>query len=865
MNLTLLFLISSFLIPFSSLSHAAESSVTRVVLDNGLTVLIQELPSSESVAIYACVKTGSAMEGRSLGKGLSHFVEHMLFKGTSKRPVGSIAQEVKKLGGVINASTSYDYTLYTLDLPKGLFTDGLDIISDMLINSKFDAVEMEKERKVIHGEMALYNDRPDRMLSDAVFQNVYKQHPYRHLPIGYPNLFDSITHDELLAYYKERYIPNNTVLSIAGGIKADQVLPLIKQMFKDFTPRAYVERNLPQEPIQTFKRYAEKEYKTDLIRFSLAYQGVSVLDSDLYALDVLSMALGQGGSSRLYQEVYKRKHLVEDISASNYTPQDRGVFEILGSMTKDNLNELESTVKRMITEIQQKGLKPLELAKTKRQVLAGYVFGNQTAASLASRAAVDEAMTADPNFSSRYVEMVKQVTNEDIKRVARLYLQDSRLNVTVLKPFNPAKKASSLNAVERAQISKVMLDNKITLLLHEDHRVPLISIKLMVKGGLRLEEDRLSGLSNLTGSVWSKGTTHLTEEKIDEAMDLRGGSLSSGSSLNGMAINMDILSEDADFAFDLLEDLVKNPSFSPDAIERERQNMRTALIERSDDIMSFSSRVLMETLYLTHPMRKDPLGSKEGLERIKRDDLMALYRRLMVGENMVIAVFGDINEEKVKDILTRKFGSISKGKVALPLFKEPLPDQMRVKSLTMDKEQAVLMIAFQAPSLADHDRAGMEIINNYLGGGLGGKLFTKVREELGQAYTTSCHYGPDLETGTFVLYVLTTPEKVDSVKAIVIQELDKLRSVEISKEDLEAVKNYLKGSRVRGLATNSALASTVASDELLGLGYGNYQRFNNRIDAVTQADILRIAKQYLDVPRSAIVITKPKAGNQNHE
>jgi zinc protease len=352
----------------------AAPAVEKTILDNGLTTLVSPMPSSEVISIYAYVKTGSATEGQFSGAGISHFVEHMLFKGTAKRPVGSIAKEVKSLGGNINAATSLDYTIYTLDLPKGTFKEGLDIISDMLMNSAFDPQQVEKEREVIHGEMRLYNDRPERRLSEDVFRNVYIRHPYRHPIIGYRVVFDQITRENLHAYYKSKYIPNNIILSVAGAVDSAQVLPLIKQAFAGFKPLPFPERAIPVEPPQVSTRYLENFYATPLFRFSLAYQSVSLLDPDLFALDVLAMALGQGESSRLYTAIYKAKKLVNSIHCSNYTPTDKGVFEIEGVMVKDNLSQVREEIKTIIGNVQKQGLLPGELEKTKRQVLSQFVL-----------------------------------------------------------------------------------------------------------------------------------------------------------------------------------------------------------------------------------------------------------------------------------------------------------------------------------------------------------------------------------------------------------------------------------------------------------------------------------------------------------
>ena len=300
----------------------------KYVLDNGLTVLITDMPNSSAVAVYALVKTGSAMEGKYLGAGISHFMEHMLFKGTDKRPVGAIAREVQAMGGTINATTSFDYTIYVIDAPEGNFDQALDIISDMIVHSKFDPEQITKEREVVFGEIRLYKDRPERMLSDATFRVSYVRHPYRVPIIGYEELLRPLTREDFVEYYKERYVPNNIILSIAGKLDAQDALAKVKEAFKDFPRQREVLRNLPPEPPQVSGRQYEFEYSTQLTRITFAYGGVSVANPDVFALDILALILGHGESSRLYQDLFQKRQLVRSVSASDYTPMDRGVFEI---------------------------------------------------------------------------------------------------------------------------------------------------------------------------------------------------------------------------------------------------------------------------------------------------------------------------------------------------------------------------------------------------------------------------------------------------------------------------------------------------------------------------------------------------------
>ncbi|HLD69352.1 MAG TPA: pitrilysin family protein [Candidatus Omnitrophota bacterium] len=847
-----------FLLAFVGRAFCAEPVPQKYTLDNGLTLLITEVPSSSSVAVYALIKTGSAVEGKYLGSGISHFVEHMLFKGTKKRAVSQIAQEVKALGGNINASTTFDYTMYTIELPAGTFDKALDIISDMLMNSQFDAKEMEKERAVIFGEMRLYYDNPERVLSQMVFENAYLRHPYRHPIIGYEPLFAKISHEDILDYYHSTYTPNNIVLSIAGQVSATEVLEKVKEAFKDFELKVYPIRNLPPEPAQITPRRAQKEYKTDLTRMSLAYQGVSVLDQDMPALDVLSMILGQGGSSRLFLEIYKKKGLVYSISSSNFTPMDKGIFEIECLLEEKNVDKTLAAVKEQIALIQKNGAEPRELKKIQRQVLSQHVFDNQTAEQIADRMAFDEAFAGDKDFSKRYMEVINQVTSNDIKRVAQKYLAGNRLSVSILNPQKENKESSQEAAPEKpSEIEKFVLDNGMVVLLREDHTFPIVSVSLVLNGGTRQETADNNGISQLTSDLWTKGTKTRTAQAISTETESRGMSLRGFSGRNSFGLTFSLLSEDFNFGVDLLEDLIKNPGFPEDEFQKSKEATQAAIRARDDNIFAVTSKAMRETLFLKHSFRLEGLGTPESVAAIKRTEVADFYKRLSVPNNMVLAVFGDIKKTEMLEILKKKFLGLKKENLSPVQEKEDPVQGAREKTIQMDKEQAMVMVGFQSPAISSHDRYGMEVIASIMGSSLNGRIFLKIRDELGQSYTLGGNYTPGIDMGVSAFFVSTTNEQVKKVQEILLSQIKELQTTDVTNEELNHTKTYLKGTFAMGLETNSALAFASSLDELYGLGFSHYKTYDQEIDRVTKADIKRLAQKYLDPQKCAVVLTIP--------
>ena len=848
-------IITFLLMVISPVCLMAAPEVHKTVLDNGLTVLITPMSSNEVVSVYAYVKTGSATEGRLLGAGVSHFIEHMLFKGTKRRGVGAIAKEVKSLGGSINASTDLDYTMFTLDLPKSKLKQGVDIISDMVQNSIFDPKEVEKERQVIHGEMRLYYDRPLRRLSVDVFKNVYIHHPYQHPTIGYEPLFDGISRQDLYVYYQRNYIPNNMVISIAGGLDAQEGLDLVKQYFGDFKPRPYIQRNIVPEPPQISERYYEEYYQTPFFWFSLAYQGIPLTDPDVYAMDLLSMALAGGEGSRMNLDIYRQKKLVTQISCSNYTPYDKGVFEIEGVMKKDSLSAVRFAVVKIIDDVKHRGLTAEELTKIKAQAEAQFIYDNQTSSSIAYKSATDEAMTGDHLFSQHYVDMIKAVTNADIKRVANKYLNTSSLSVTVVKPLSSRPVITDQkDGSKQCVLEHYVLPNGLTLLIKEDHTAALVSVQAVLNGGLRSENKDNNGIANLFASVWSKSTKHQSEAKLIKDLERKAATCSSYSGYNALGLSMQFLSKDLDYGLDLLADVIKNPAFEQNIIERQRDDIEVGIDTRDDDVRALTFRHAMALLYEKHPNHMDLLGTKETLDKITRKDLNRYYERYVSPSNLVISVFGGIDAVKVKANLERSLGALKNKDVIIPVVQEKSPNARRMETIKKDKEQAVLAMAFLGPSFHDKDHFAMEVVNNLLGAGLSGRLFVKVRDQLGKAYTVGSSYTPGVDTGNIVLFCLTTNAKVDSVKEIMVKEIADLATVLISDEELKNVKAYLNGSHQMGLNTIGAQAAHAAFNTLYGLGYDFDEHYNDHVNAVTKEQVKATAEQYLD-PSKAVIVT----------
>src|SRR5438874_2565389 len=304
------------------------STAQKWILPNGLTIIVQEDHSAPVASVQAWCATGSINEDQHLGAGLSHILEHMLFKGTKTRSTNEIAQKVQDVGGYINAYTSFDRTVFWIDVPKDGVATALDVLADAMMNSTLPPEEYRKEQEVIRREFAMGMDDPDRMAGLLLFATAYQRHPYRFPVIGEIEIYDQLTQEQVMQYYKTRYVPNNLTLIVAGDVDGEKVRGQLAELFKNYPEKSLKPTFIPAEPPQLGRREVHNEFATELTRLALAWHIPEITHPDVPALDLLSTILGEGRSSRLYRRVREESGLAFGVSAFSYTPGDPGLLGV---------------------------------------------------------------------------------------------------------------------------------------------------------------------------------------------------------------------------------------------------------------------------------------------------------------------------------------------------------------------------------------------------------------------------------------------------------------------------------------------------------------------------------------------------------
>jgi len=426
-------------IPMISRGESAVIHVTK--LDNGLTVLIRESHANPIVTMDVWVNAGSMNEPPELG-GVSHFLEHMMFKGTKKRPVGTVDLAIEGVGGETNAGTSKDFTHYYVTIASEYVTTGLDVLSDVIVNSTLDSQELERERQVILEEYRRKQDSPMGLLYDLVCDTAYRTGPYKQSVLGTSETITNITRTRMMDYYQRYYTPDNMVLVVVGDVKTDSILPEIKRYFgRDRrTARPFDHPDIETRWGGPTSRMIEKDVR-DTYTF-LAFPAPSIArPRDTVIMDVLLNILGEGRSSRLYQTLREKKKLVSSVGASYGTPKKPGLFLIVATLEAKNLEAMREAALEEIQRICNQRVGRRELAKAKKMCTNDYYFATETTNGQSEMLGLYYTLSGSEKYERNYAREIARVTADDIRRVAREHLDPAKMAMVTLRPKGGGEKA----------------------------------------------------------------------------------------------------------------------------------------------------------------------------------------------------------------------------------------------------------------------------------------------------------------------------------------------------------------------------------------------------------------------------------------
>jgi zinc protease len=822
-------------------------------LQNGMTVLIRENHSSRVVSCQVLVRTGSINEGDHFFGGLSHYLEHVVAAGSTRSFSEAEARRLlRAMGGATNAYTSYDRTVYYVNTTADHYGEALRLLVSYVSEAQLPPGEVSRERAVIQQEFKLGETDAGRQLWQLFMETAYRKHPVRHPVIGYEEVFVKVSRDDLLEYYRTRYAPQNLVLTIVGDVDTAEavkkVLELTKDMARTFAPPLVAE----EEPPQVAPRRVEKSFPpARLTTMMVGVHTVPLIHPDLYPLDVLAIILGRGRTSRLYTQLRDRQQLVLSVDAFSWTPAYApGMFGFSLSLEHEKVAPTVAALWEEIEAVRERLVGSSELEKAKRQIIADYIRSKESMSEMASSLAGSFVDTGDPYFDSYYVERIKAVTREDVRRVARFYLKREVSTTAILSPPKGEAREARPAGAEGAGglVRKVTLENGLKLLLKRNGTLPLVEFRLYGLGGQYVESEDLPGIGSFTMALLTKGTEGRTKRQIAETIEQLGGSIASGSGRNTYYVSVSVLKEDIDRGLDLLADVVMNPSFPPAEIEKQRQDTLLAIRRLDENWEQEVERPFRRAFYRNHPYGRDIVGTEKSVRRLSRDEIRAFYQGTVMPGNAVLAVFGDIDPDTMVSKILRTLGKWRTGK---PLLKstgkpvEPLTEDKQIQQET-DKVSAGIFLGTNGMTVTDPERPTLDVIDAILSGITypSGWLHEALREgDRSLVYVVHAFPVPGLDSGHFGIVTQTTMSNYKEVVRIIMDKLEKIQQKPLEPRELEAAKNMCITMHELGLETTAAQANSAALNEVVGLGYDWDRRYPEQIKKVRAEDVLRVARR----------------------
>lgn len=836
-------------------------------LDNGQTVVVQEVKNNPIVTIDTWIKTGSIDEEDS-NNGVAHFLEHLFFKGTKTHEPGEFDKILETKGAITNAATSKDFTHYYITIPSKDFDLAMDLHGDMILHPLIPRKEMEKERKVVLEEISKDLNSPTKIMQDNLNSMLYTTHPYKRKVIGRSDVIETITRDQVLSFYNKNYSPSNMVTVIIGDVDANHAIEKTKEAFnaeyKKQTKTIYT-KEAPLTKQQKKVEYLDTESGYMVIGF----RGTPIDDKDSYALDVLATILGDGRSSVLNQVLKEKKRIAFSVDAGNSTFRDDGIFYISANYEPTKCKIVQDTIFNEIEKIQKNGVTDDQLKLAKNIIERSTYYSRESITNIATEIGYTMALTNDIKFYDTYLDNIKNVSKEDVKKVAEKYLGINRSAVSIVLPKSAKEvpvasltqqaPATAELVSENAQTQKYKLSDGATMLYTPNNVNDIIAISIYAKGGQLAEQK--AGTANLTATAMMRGTKNYTSLELSQVLEDNGIKIQPSASADAFAINVLTTKDEYDKTLELLNEVVNNATFEDYEIDKVKTEKLNTIKRNKDVPLQRAIEEYRDLIYQNSPYSISSKILEKNIPNITKEDIINYYNSIFAPKNLVVSINGNIDKDKTIQDLNNIFKPKENAKnfdfaqysSKIPTVTTPRQTIQKVPTT----ETAWILLGWQTNGvLNEKDYATLQVIDSLLGSGMSSRLFKDLREQEGLAYQLGSGYSPNVLRGSFLLYIGTNPQTLDKAKSGLFAEITRLKTEYVGDKELQDAKEKLLGNYVIGLETNLDKASNIGWYEASTRGYEFKDKYEKLINSVTDSDIIEIANKYFTDDYILSIVTK---------
>ncbi len=824
------------------LSPFWENKPSSSKLDNGLELLVKQDFRHALCSIQFWVPTGSIHEGACLGSGLSHFLEHMVFKGSSKYSGKKAVEMLHGVGGSVNAYTSIERTVYHVELPSSALALGLEILGDMVFKPILDPSEINKERQVILREIDMCEDEPESKLSRLLFETAFRVHPYRFPVIGYPALLKKLSAQDLKAYHAKYYTPNRVKIVIAGAVDPEECLALAQRYYGSL-PRGFEDTpTLPTEPLQLGPREVTTHGDYELARGFISFKVPGITHSDAPGLDALAHALGYGYSSPLWQALREGQCLVQSIDASVWNPGQSGLFSIGYTCDPDKHSATQKALMPELAKILAAGFTQEKIDQYIRHFVVSEINAHKSIYGQASRIGFAYAIMGDPHYLPFYLEKLQALRPTDLQALGQRYLVPQTLTQAYLSP-TPKKNVSPKPVVKAEPFSyqSGTLSNGLRFLTIPNKELPKMHVTLASLGGPLFEES--PGATYLLSTLLTKDTQKHTAQQVATQLESYAMSFNDFCGNNSFGVSAEALSLDQERLLDTLKEAILEPAFSKATLERERDAQLADIAEEAEDGLSLTLRRLRERFFKGHPYAIEPIGSSESVKTLTQANLQDYYKKQCVGPNTVVAITGDYTTASVDSFL-QALNALPASPLVPKAHPFTAPQSPHESSFTLEREQAIFTQAYAGVGLRHKDFFASEVLEE-LFSSMSSKLFFTVREERSLAYFVGAGRIKGLDTGMFYFYAGIQNAAAPKLAQAVQAEIQRVQSGQFLPGEIERAQQRLITRKHLSLQRLSERGMQAALNSLYGLPIDEAASYIQGIRSVNAAGLQAFAKEYL--------------------
>lgn len=848
-------------------------------LSNGMSVLILPDTRFPLVSLRLYVHAGSAYETPEQA-GLSHFLEHMVFKGTEKRAKGDIAGDIEKVGGYINAATSFDYTVYIADVPAQHWTMGLDVIRDMAFHSKFEPKEIESEKNVIISELEQRDDAPQSRLFTLLQERAFEGTPYARPIIGNKESIRSFTRDDFKNYISHYYQPQSMLLLIAGNVQPEKALAEAEKLFGGHKNTRSIEA-VPPISLQTLMagkaaaKAAGKQRPEAIVvekrPVQKVYLGIAIptnggLSPMSLPCDVLAHLLGGDATSLFYHKYKYELQMVDDIAVGNYDFERTGMLYIAVVLPEDKLEEFWSAFMTDLAGVAEwaRGTTDVcpftkeALERAKLNIEDSLFRAKETLSGLASKEGALYFLSNSLRAEEQYLASLKQLRLADLREAAKTMLVPDNIYAAAILPEKaavpnlesafqkawasvPPANVQPVDASSQKGSREVIdLGQNRTLVLLPDNTVPYVALDLVFKGGNTLLGPKEQGLAALAAATLTTGTSGKTTPEMEVFLTERAASMAASAGSRIFTLGMRYPERFNKDMLALFREVLEQPAFRNEEVDREKKNQIAAIALREDQPLSLAFRHLTPFLFPDQPYGYYQLGMPETVATFTREDIIRFWRE-QSSMPWVLSVCGSFDRDEIV-ALAKSLPVPSK---TAPAPMQPKWTDKRELTLTLPgRNQEHLLLIFPTVGGSSPEAPRFDLMEAVLSG-MSGILFTNLRDEKGLGYTVTAMKWQTELTGFLAFYIGTEPARSEESLKGFAAVLRELQNKALPKSELEKAVRQIEGDYYRNnqsLASRSSEAAT-----LLALGYPITYNLDviEAVKKLTPKDLQTLAREYL--------------------